>query len=166
MSLRPERTVAHLLPRRYDRAMWRSLWIIVLVAGCGEPVLRNAPKPNPGAVAGVAAAAAAAVTLASPQTAAQRQEQRQQGEPDNRGVKVKETVPADVLDRLDQHTPDAGVDGAPAPAAPAASPSPSTPASSAPASAPASPAPAPAAKSKAAAQPPVIPPPSEYTPKQ
>src|SRR5438552_14562917 len=94
VSLRSERTVAQLPCRRYGRAMRRTLWIVLLVAGCGEPVLRNAPKPNPGAVAGVAAAAGAAVTLASPQTAAQRQEQRQQGEPDNRGVKVKETVPA------------------------------------------------------------------------
>src|SRR5258706_2044614 len=93
--------------RRYGRVMRRHLWIVVLVAACGEPILRNAPKPDPGAVAGVAAAAAAAATLASPQTAAQRQEQRQKGEPDNRGVKVKETVPADVLDRLGQHPPDA-----------------------------------------------------------
>ena len=160
--LAPERTVAHLPLRRYGRAMRDYLWIVVLVAGCGEPILRNAPKPDPGAVAGVAAAAAAAVTLASPQTAAQRQEQRQKGEPDNRGVKVKETVPPDVLDRLDQHPQDAGVDGAPASAATApAAASPSTPASPTPAAAPASP-----AKPKPTARPPVIPPPSEYTPKQ
>jgi hypothetical protein len=150
--------VAHVPFRRYGRIMSRTLWILVLVVGCGEPVLRNAPKPNPGAVAGVAAAAAAAVTLASPQTAAQRQEQRQQGEPDNRGVTVKESVPADVLDRLDQHTQDAGIDGAAAtqmqaPSAPAAS----APAPSAPAS---------AAKPKPAAHRPVIPPPSEYAPRQ
>jgi hypothetical protein len=148
VSPRIRANVAQLRQRRYGRAMRRILWIVVLVAGCGEPVLRNAPRPNPAAVAGVAAAAAAAVTLASPQTAAQRQEQRQQGEPDNRGVKVKETVPADVLDRLDNHPQDAGVDGAPA-AVPAAA-SPSTP----------------AAKQKPGARTPVIPPPSEYTPRQ
>jgi hypothetical protein len=140
--------------------MRRTLWIVVLVAGCGEPVLRNAPRPNPGAVAGVAAAAAAAVTLASPQTAAQRQEQRQQGEPDNRGVTVKETVPADVLDRLDHHSQDAGVDGGAAAAA-QLTPASSTPASSTPASGP-----TPAAKRKAPSRPPVIPAPSEYTPRQ
>ena len=27
--------------------MRRHLWIAVLVAGCGEPILRNAPKPDP-----------------------------------------------------------------------------------------------------------------------
>jgi hypothetical protein len=106
--------------------MRRHLWIVVMLCACGEPILRNAPKPDPGAVAGVAAAAAAAVTLASPQTAAQRQEQRQKGEPDNRGVKVKETVPADVLDRLDHRTQDAGVDGG-ASATPPAAPSEPTP---------------------------------------
>jgi hypothetical protein len=120
------------------------LWIVVLVAACGEPILRNAPKPDPGAVAGVAAAAAAAATLASPQSAAQRQEQRQKGEPDNRGVKVKETVPADVLDRLDQHPQDAGVDGAAA-APPVTA--------------------APSAPSSPAAPPPSVPPPSAYRPR-
>lgn len=91
------------------------------LTGCGEPILRNAPKPNPAAVAGAAAAAAAAITLASPQTAARIQEQKAKGEPDNRGVPVHETVPSDVFDRL-EHPPaqsatdDAGVD-ARAPAA-------------------------------------------------
>jgi hypothetical protein len=73
--------------------------------------LRNAPKPDPGAVAGIAAAAAAAATLASPQSAAKKQEQKPTNEADNRGVVVKETVPADVFDRLDHggHG-DAGID--------------------------------------------------------
>jgi hypothetical protein len=136
--------VAYPQARRYGDVMGRHLWILVLVSACGEPILRNAPKPDPGAVAGVAAAAAAAATLASPQTAAQRQEQRQKGEPDNRGVKVKETVPSDVLDRLDHRTQDAGVDGAAA--APAATAAPTAPASP-------------------AAPPPSIPPPSAYTPR-
>lgn len=85
--------------------MRASLCILIALCGCGEPILRNAPKPNPGAVAGVAAAAAAAATLAAPQAAAQRQEEKTRGEPDNRGVEVKETVPADVLDRLDHQGP-------------------------------------------------------------
>lgn len=99
----------------------RSAWVIVALGACGDPVLRNAPKPNPAAVAGVAAAAAAAATLASPQAAAQRQEQKERGEPDNRGVEVKETVPAEVFDRLDRQASagsDAGVDGPAPPAEP------------------------------------------------
>lgn len=99
--------------------MRRYLWIFVLLLGCGEPILKNAPKPDPGAVAGVAAAAAAAATLADPRAANAKQEQKTKGEPDNRGVEVKETVPASVFDKLD-HT-DAGVGSA------AASPSPSPP---------------------------------------
>jgi hypothetical protein len=96
-------------------AMRRVFWILVMLCSCGEPILKNAPKPDPGAVAGVAAAAAAAATLASPQSAANRQEERQRGEPDNRGVEVKETVPGDVFDKLDRAGTDAGVDAAPRP---------------------------------------------------
>jgi hypothetical protein len=98
--------------------MGRVAWVLVVLCACGEPLLRNAPKPDPGVVAGVAAAAAAAATLASPQAAAKKQEQKTKGEPDDRGVEVKETVPADVFDRLDRKAGDAGVDAA-APAAPA-----------------------------------------------
>ena len=97
--------------------MGRLPLILWMLCSCGEPILRNAPKPDPGAVAGVAAAAAAAATLAAPQAAANRQEQKDHGEPDNRGVEVKETVPRDVFDRLDKRPADAGVD-APPPAAP------------------------------------------------
>jgi hypothetical protein len=93
--------------------MDRLPWILVMLCSCGEPILRNAPKPDPGAVAGVAAAAAAAATLASPQAAAKKQEEKEHGEPDNRGVEVKETVPRDVFDRLDKTAGDAGVDAAP-----------------------------------------------------
>jgi hypothetical protein len=75
--------------------------------------LRNAPKPDPAVVGGVAAAAAAAATLAAPQAAAKRQEEKEHGEPDNRGVEVKETVPADVFDRMDKRAGDAGVDAPP-----------------------------------------------------
>jgi hypothetical protein len=106
-----------LYPPGYVDGMGRSAWILVMLCACGEPILKNAPKPDPGAVAGVAAAAAAAATLASPDSAAKKQEQANKGEPDNRGVPVKETVPADVFDRLDSRANDAGVDGA-APSAP------------------------------------------------
>lgn len=112
----------HLYPSGYVDGMGRYAWILVMLCACGEPILKNAPKPDPGAVAGVAAAAAAAATLASPDSAAKKQEEANKGEPDNRGVSVKETVPADVFDRLD-HASDAGVDGgaasAPAPEPPA-----------------------------------------------
>ena len=107
--------------------MSRHTWILVLLAACGEPVLRNAPKPNPAAVAGVAAATAAAITLASPRDAAKQQEALSKPAPDDRGVAVKETVPGAVFDRIDQGS-DAGVDGgAPAAPRPAAGPHPSVP---------------------------------------
>jgi hypothetical protein len=90
--------------------MVRRLWILLLMSACGEPILRNAPRPDPGVVAGVAAAAAAAATLAAPQAAARRQEAKARGEPDDRGVEVDETVPPEVFDRLDGRAVDAGVD--------------------------------------------------------
>jgi len=96
---------------------WHA-WVLVLLCACGEPILKNAPKPDPGAVAGVAAAAAAAATLASPDYAAKKQEEKKAGEPEGRGVEVKQTVPGDVFDRLD-HGSDAGVaDAQPAPPPP------------------------------------------------
>lgn len=96
----------------------RSLVLsLAMLCACGEPILKNAPKPPVAAVAGVAAAAAAAATLAAPDAAAKRQEQTQQSEPDLRGVEVKETVPADVLDRLDGASQGSSeTPGAPAPA--------------------------------------------------
>ena len=143
--------------------MGRHLWIVVLLCACGEPILKNAPKPDPGSVAGVAAAAAAAATLASPDAAARRQEQLQKGEPDNRGVKVKETVPSDVLDRLDHAPPDAGVDGGQAQGSASAADAANAPKNAPAKNGPAKPAPARAAPSPKAR--PVIPPPSSYTPK-
>lgn len=105
--------------------MGRHAWILAILCACGEPILRNAPKPDPGVVAGMAAAAAAAATLAAPDSAAKKLEQKAKPEPDDRGVEVKETVPADVFDRLDRRmavdagvTGDTSVDGA-TPAAPA-----------------------------------------------
>jgi hypothetical protein len=81
----------------------RALAFVVLAA-CGaqpnQPVLANAPRPNPVAVAGGAAAAAAAITLADPDAASRRPEKKQNTE--KKPVKVKENVPAAVLDRLDK----------------------------------------------------------------
>ncbi len=84
----------------------RAIAFVVLVAAgtlaaCGaqpnQPVLANVPKPNPSAVAGGAAAAAAALTLASPDS---HKPERKEDQP-KKPIKVKENVPASVLDRLD-----------------------------------------------------------------
>jgi hypothetical protein len=96
----------------------------VLLAACGaqpnQPVLANVPRPNPAAVAGVAAAAAAAVTLASPQTATARPEKNQDVE--KKPIKVNESVPASVLDRLDDADANKQPAAEPGSAAPAAQP--------------------------------------------
>src|SRR5262245_35722690 len=80
-------------------------WVaLLLLASCGaadQPVLANAPRPDPAAVAGAAAAAAAAITLADPHAADRKPEKKPQDE-NTQGVEVKESVPADVLDRLDK----------------------------------------------------------------
>jgi len=52
-------------------------------------------------------------TLADPRAANAKQEQKTKGEPDNRGVEVKETVPSSVFDKLDHTGGDAGVDAGP-----------------------------------------------------
>ena len=86
--------------------------VFPLVAACGsqpdKPMLANAPRPDPAAVAGVAAAAAAAVTLANP-NATQTPEKRDQFE-NKQPVEVKEHVTGDVLDHLDEAGSGAGSD--------------------------------------------------------
>jgi hypothetical protein len=93
----------------------------MLLAACGaqpnQPVLANAPRPNPSAVAGGAAAAAAAITLASPDSA---NPEKKKPEVEKKPIKVKENVPAATLDRLDKQ-----------PAAPAQDAEPKQPAGSA-----------------------------------
>lgn len=74
-------------------------WLLVAAAGCGGPALAGVPHPNNAAVAGGVAAAAAAITLADPGAASRRPEQRQ--DPNTRAVDVHDTVPSDVLDRVD-----------------------------------------------------------------
>lgn len=76
-------------------------WILIALAACGGPVARNVPAPNKAAAAGIAAGAAAALTLADPAGAAATAESAKQKDDDRRPQKVKTTVPADVLDRLD-----------------------------------------------------------------
>jgi hypothetical protein len=85
--------------------------LLVLLAACGgQPALANAPHPNNAAVAGGAAAAAAAITLASPDSA----KPEKPTEKPKDAIEVKESVPSDVLDRLD-HQP--ATDAPPSPTA-------------------------------------------------
>ncbi|HTE51352.1 MAG TPA: hypothetical protein VK698_10835 [Kofleriaceae bacterium] len=80
----------------------RTVWTLAL-AGCGGPVLQNAPSPDPAHVAAAAAGAAAALTLADPDGQARKREKdRPQNEARERGKKKTTHVPHDVLDRLDQ----------------------------------------------------------------
>jgi hypothetical protein len=95
----------------YHRGM-REIALALALAGCGatqQPLLANAPRPNPTAVAGGAAAAAAILTAVDPD-AATRKPEKKVDEP-KQAIEVKETVPPDVLDRLDH----AGSANAPAP---------------------------------------------------
>lgn len=77
-------------------------WVLLLsLCACGEPILRNAPRPNTAAAAGVAAGAAAAITLADPNAAAKHAESAK-GPDEKKPQKAGPSVPADVLDRLDE----------------------------------------------------------------
>jgi hypothetical protein len=100
---------------------------IAFAAGCGGPVLQNVPAPNKAVAAGVVAGAAAAVTIADPNGAARKQEQKKEYDAEKKPVKNDTSVPADVLDRLDDKkkkakpTPDAATESEaePAPSNPA-----------------------------------------------
>ena len=74
---------------------------IVFLAACGGPIAQNVPTPNKAAAAGVAAGAAAALTLADPKAAAATAESAKVSD-EKRPQKSGGTVPADVLDRLDE----------------------------------------------------------------
>lgn len=77
--------------------------LLVMVAGCAEPALANLPRPNTAAAAGAAAAIAGAATLADPQGQARRvSAEEAKRQPEVKPVKGGGTVPADVLDRLDE----------------------------------------------------------------
>lgn len=92
----------------------RLLLVMALAAGCSEPLLKNAPKPPTGQVAGVAAAAAVAATLADPDAAARKGENAEAaGAPPPRTRPTHESIPADVFDRLDRARDQRGSDAAP-----------------------------------------------------
>jgi outer membrane biosynthesis protein TonB len=82
--------------------MRATLLAFLLVACGGDPVLRNAPRPNTAAVAGAAAAVAGAATLADPNGAARRQDEINKPNNEKKEIKSGPSVPADVLDRLDE----------------------------------------------------------------
>jgi hypothetical protein len=95
--------------------------VAALLAGCGgEPLAANVPRPDPGAVAGVAAAAAAAAVLADPDAASRKPEKKEVE--NKREVEVKENVPAAVFDRLDEQPAVAKAGSASTPAKPAPAP--------------------------------------------
>lgn len=95
----------------------RVALVLVLACGCSEPLMKNVPQPPASTAAGVGAAAAAAAALAtadSDPTGKKAEEAKKAGAPPPRGVASHETMPAGVLDRLEQQPPvDAGVDAAP-----------------------------------------------------
>jgi hypothetical protein len=78
----------------------RIALLAVLLGACGGPALQNAPHPNNAAMAGGFAALAGAATLASPRDATKKPEEKGPAA-DTKPMKVKETVPAGVFDRLD-----------------------------------------------------------------
>lgn len=83
------------------------LFGLLLFSGCGgDPVLRNAPRPNTAAVAGAAAGIAGAATLVDPNGQAARVEEAHRTEQQPREQKHGPSVPADVLDRLDEKKSD------------------------------------------------------------
>jgi len=73
--------------------------IAILLTGCGAPVLRNAPRPDPAYVAAGAAAVAGTLTALDPDGQARNVEGVTAAgavDDDVRG----DVIPADVLDRL------------------------------------------------------------------
>jgi hypothetical protein len=82
---------------------FQVLAFVPLVAtGCGGgTVLGGLPRPNPTVMAGIAAAAATAATIADPGAAGRIYEEGRVKHL-NRADGDSETIPLDVLDRLDE----------------------------------------------------------------
>jgi hypothetical protein len=82
--------------------MKRSILAALLLCACGpRPLLENVPRPDPAVAAAIAVGAAAAATAADPQGGT-RQKEAARVEPEARLPRNRETIPGDVLDRLDQ----------------------------------------------------------------
>ena len=86
----------------------RAIFALVLLVGCGGPALQNIPHPNNTAMAAGFAAVAGAATLASPADAQKKAESQTKTGPNNKPVKVNESVPESALDNLDHQAPDDG----------------------------------------------------------
>lgn len=85
-------------------------WLVLaFVCGAcsGSPVLSGLPRPNKTAAAGIAVGAAAVATALDPQGGQRIKEAGQPTEADKHPVEVKETMPADVLERMDKANADA-----------------------------------------------------------
>ena len=82
-----------------------AIWFgaLVLVTGCGAPVMRNLNQVDTPSAAVVTALIATGATLLAPNRHVRNVEARYGAMVDfQRPIKVP-TVPADVLDRLDRH---------------------------------------------------------------
>jgi len=83
--------------------MRKGLAWLLIVAGCGgSPVLSGLPRPNKTAAAGVALGAAAAATAIDPQGGQRMKEAGKPPEGEKRPIEVKETIPPDLLDKMDK----------------------------------------------------------------
>lgn len=106
-------------------------WLLLALVACGaepkQPLLANAPHPDNAAVAGVAAGAAAAAVLADPNAATRGKPEKPKDDGEKNPVEVKESVPADVLDRADQQKQPTAPKAKPAAAAPRKGPPPKIP---------------------------------------
>lgn len=81
---------------------WLSATLMLVMAGCGGPILQDVPRPDPAQAAAVAAGAAAAATIADPDAASRKQERNTDDDGPGEVKDVTEVVPSDVLDRLDR----------------------------------------------------------------
>jgi len=95
--------------------MRKGLAWLVLIAGyggCGgSPVLSGLPRPNKTAAAGVALGAAAAATAIDPQGGQRMKEAGKVPESEKRPVEVKETIPPDLLEKMDKQDAASDDDG-------------------------------------------------------
>lgn len=73
---------------------------LVFAAGCGgHPIGSKIPRPNKNAAAAIAAGVAGALTVANPKLSGRKPES--DDDKKRRPTRVKESVPAGVLDRVD-----------------------------------------------------------------
>lgn len=85
-------------------------WLfLAMLMGCGggpDPILAGVPQPKTSTVAGAAAAVAGAATLADPKGQQARVDEANKPDATDKPIKSGPSVPADVLDRLDEQQQD------------------------------------------------------------